>query len=86
MPKFLKNSLLAVCFIVIMTTVSLTLPPGFLLPKPEGVEKTAEVVSLTAHPEQNACLIVFDFEGEKLEISDPLPSCTKYSVGEKVKV
>ena len=85
MRKFLRYSLLSVCFILIMTAVSVSLPPGFLLPKPDQGQ-TATILSLTPVPAKDSCVMVFDFEGEQLEILDPISSCSTYSVGEKVKV
>lgn len=86
MRKILKYSILSVCFITVMMAVSFALPPGFLLPQPAAAEKTAEILSLSPIPDRDLCLMVFDFEGDRIEILDPLGSCTKYSVGDKVKV
>lgn len=80
-----KYLLLTACFIAIVTAVSVSLPPGFLLPKP-APEDTATVLSLTPVHARGVCLLTFDFEGEELEIMEPLSSCSKYSIGQKVKV
>lgn len=80
-----KYLLLSMAFIAIVTAVSVCLPPGFLLPKPAAAP-SATVISLTEVASAGSCLMVFDFEGERLEIVEPLDSCAKYSVGQKVEV
>lgn len=80
-----KYLLLTACFIAIVTAVSVSLPPGFLLPKPAQPD-TATVLSLTPVHSRGVCLMTFEFEGEKLELMEPLSACSEYSIGQKVTV
>lgn len=86
MRKFLKNTGLALCFLAVMTAVSFAVPPGFLLKQPVPESRTAEVISLHPDIEASQCLMTFKLDGDILPITEPLESCTKYRVGEKVKV
>lgn len=86
MKKFLKNTGLALCFIAVMTAVSFAVPPGFLLKQPASAGQTAEVLSLDPDIEAGQCLMMFKLEGDILPVTEPLESCAKYRVGDKVKV
>lgn len=86
MKKFLKRAGLTFCFLAIMTTVSFAVPPGFLLKSPEPPVQTAEVISLNPNVEAGHCLMTFKLDDDIVPITEPLESCTKYRVGDKVKV
>lgn len=86
MKKFLKRAGLTVCFLAIMTAVSFAVPPGFLLQSSQPPGQTAEVISLNPNAEAGQCLMTFKLDGDIVPITEPLESCTKYRVGDKVKV
>lgn len=87
MRKFIRYVLLTICFVSIVTVVSVSLPPGFLLPDAyQSNADKATVVSLEEDLQAGKCFIMFDFEGENIEIAEPLSECSRYEVGQKVKV
>lgn len=86
MKNLLKRAGLTFCFLAIMTAVSFAVPPGFLLKTPEPAPKTAEVLSLDPNVEAGQCLMKFKMDEDIVPITEPLESCTKYRVGDKIPV
>jgi hypothetical protein len=86
MKKLFKRLGLTLCFLAIMTAVSFAVPPGFLVKSPEPTGQTAEVLSLDPDATAGECRMTFRLDGDILPITEPLESCAKYRVGDKVKV
>lgn len=87
MRKLIRYALLTLCFVSIVTVVSISLPPGFLLPNAyQSHPDKATVVSLEEDIQAGKCFIVFDFEGENIELAEPLSACSRYKVGQEVTV